>query len=341
MRAAQNDRFSRQSRGKSDRIQPATCVGILDRLADRRFDLGVEPGQGDEPRPAGFDEFVEDDGLDLRHYWRVVLHYKWGILGLVFGVALFTLVWAFALQPVYRATATLMIGGNEIRSLAYGWTNFLFLCNVGVVIGSFGLWKGNRLWLSLSEEVQLDPAGAASDLDFVLSGNATLGTITQSPTLVSSRVLELTLGVGVDHIDVAEAYARGVYVTNTPGVLTEDTADMTMALILAGPRRLTEGAAVLTGEGEWQGWSPTWMLGRRISGKKLGIIGHMLDYLLQQMHRLARLTALQIGRPQQLDRRGMIGDLGYVPLQMVLRLIEIALLIEDSADQQLAGQVQA
>ena len=59
-------------------------------------------GQVDETQPVGFDEFVEDEGFDLRHYWRVVLHYKWGILGLVFGVGLFTLVWAYSIQPVYR-----------------------------------------------------------------------------------------------------------------------------------------------------------------------------------------------------------------------------------------------
>ena len=80
-------------------------------------------------------------------------------------------------------------------------------------------------------------------------------------------------GNGVDHIDVSAAAARGIVVTNTPGVLTEDTADMTMALILAVPRRLTEGANVLTNEGKWAGWSPTWMLGRRIWGKRLGIVG--------------------------------------------------------------------
>ena len=66
---------------------------------------------------------------------------------------------------------------------------------------------------------------------------------------------------------------RGITVTNTPNVLTEDTADMTMALMLAVPRRLTEGANVLTGDGKWAGWSPTWMLGRRIWGKRLGIVG--------------------------------------------------------------------
>src|SRR5918912_2608310 len=80
-------------------------------------------------------------------------------------------------------------------------------------------------------------------------------------------------GNGVDNIDVATAVQRGITVTNTPGVLTEDTADMTMALILAVPRRLAEGAAVLTSSEDWAGWSPTWMLGHRIWGKRLGIIG--------------------------------------------------------------------
>ena len=79
-------------------------------------------------------------------------------------------------------------------------------------------------------------------------------------------------GNGVDNIDVATAVQRGITVTNTPGVLTEDTADMTMALILAVPRRLAEGFEVLE-HGEWGGWSPTWMLGKRVAGKRLGIIG--------------------------------------------------------------------
>ncbi|GAC1045703.1 2-hydroxyacid dehydrogenase [Rhizobium sp. No.120] len=79
---------------------------------------------------------------------------------------------------------------------------------------------------------------------------------------------------GTDHIDVEAAARRGITVTNTPNVLTEDTADMTMALILAVPRRLAEGARVLTDSpGEWAGWSPTWMLGRRIHGKRIGIVG--------------------------------------------------------------------
>jgi glyoxylate reductase len=81
-----------------------------------------------------------------------------------------------------------------------------------------------------------------------------------------------SLGTGVDHIDLRAARERGITVTNTPGVLTEDTADMTMALILAVPRRLAEGERVLRA-GKWRGWSPTWMLGHRIWGKRLGIIG--------------------------------------------------------------------
>ena len=79
---------------------------------------------------------------------------------------------------------------------------------------------------------------------------------------------------GTDHIDVEAAARKGITVTNTPNVLTEDTADMTIAMILAVQRRLAEGARVLTDKpGDWAGWSPTWMLGRRIWGKRIGIIG--------------------------------------------------------------------
>ncbi len=96
-------------------------------------------------------------------------------------------------------------------------------------------------------------------------------------TLLSMAGPQLKLianyGTGVDNIDLETARNRGVIVTNTPGILTEDTADMTMALILAVPRRLAEGARYLQEGREWHGWSPTWMLGNRIWGKKLGIIG--------------------------------------------------------------------
>jgi glyoxylate reductase len=99
-------------------------------------------------------------------------------------------------------------------------------------------------------------------------------------------------GNGVDNIDVATAVQRGITVTNTPGVLTEDTADMTMALILTVPRRLVEGASVLTGDKDWQGWTPTWMLGHRIWGKRLGIIG--MGRIGQAVARRARAFGLQI-----------------------------------------------
>ena len=99
-------------------------------------------------------------------------------------------------------------------------------------------------------------------------------------------------GNGVDNIDVTTALQRGITVTNTPGVLTEDTADMTMALILAVPRRLSEGSQVLTGDHEWGGWSPTWMLGHRIWGKRLGIIG--MGRIGQAVARRARAFGLQI-----------------------------------------------
>src|SRR5690606_31009346 len=80
-------------------------------------------------------------------------------------------------------------------------------------------------------------------------------------------------GNGFDNIDIEAAYGAGLTVTNTPSVLTEDTADMAMVLMLALPRRLVEGAAVLPRDGAWPGWSPTWMLGRRLRGKALGIVG--------------------------------------------------------------------
>ena len=81
-----------------------------------------------------------------------------------------------------------------------------------------------------------------------------------------------SFGTGVDHVDLAAAREHDILVTNTPGVLTEDTADMAMALLLAAPRRLTEGDRLVR-DGSWQGWAPTSMLGQRIWGKRLGIIG--------------------------------------------------------------------
>jgi lactate dehydrogenase-like 2-hydroxyacid dehydrogenase len=98
-------------------------------------------------------------------------------------------------------------------------------------------------------------------------------------------------GVGVDHIDVAAANAKGITVTNTPGVLTEDTADLTMALIMAVARRIVEGANVAQA-GDYHGWTPTWMMGRRITGKRLGIIG--MGRIGQAVARRAKAFGLQI-----------------------------------------------
>jgi glyoxylate reductase len=98
-------------------------------------------------------------------------------------------------------------------------------------------------------------------------------------------------GTGVDHIDLAAARKRNIAVTNTPDVLTQDTADMTMALILAVPRRLVEGERIMR-QGKWTGWSPTWMLGHRISGKRLGIIG--MGRIGQAVARRARGFGLSI-----------------------------------------------
>src|SRR5882724_7949092 len=117
-------------------------------------------------------------------------------------------------------------------------------------------------------------------------------------------------GNGVDNIDVVAAHARGITVTNTPKVLTEDTADVTMALILAVPRRLIEGASILTEGKNWPGWSPTWMLGHRIGGKRLGIIG--MGRIGQAVARRAHAFGLQIhyhNRRRAADRRRTGRDL--------------------------------
>lgn len=79
-------------------------------------------------------------------------------------------------------------------------------------------------------------------------------------------------GAGTEHIDLFAARARKVIVTNTPGVFTDDTADLTMMLILSVPRRLGEGSRLVR-DGQWTGWAPTAMLGRCIGGKRLGIVG--------------------------------------------------------------------
>lgn len=98
-------------------------------------------------------------------------------------------------------------------------------------------------------------------------------------------------GAGVDNVDVQTAVQRGIAVTNTPGVLTDDTADVTMALILAVPRRLHEGIQLMA-DGKFDGWAPTWMMGRRLAGKRLGIIG--MGRIGQAVARRAQAFGLQI-----------------------------------------------
>ncbi len=98
-------------------------------------------------------------------------------------------------------------------------------------------------------------------------------------------------GAGVDNIDVPAANARGVTVTNTPGVLTEDTADMTIALIMASARRVVEGANLVQA-GAFAGWAPTWMMGKRLKGAKLGIIG--MGRIGQAVARRARVFGMEV-----------------------------------------------
>jgi lactate dehydrogenase-like 2-hydroxyacid dehydrogenase len=98
-------------------------------------------------------------------------------------------------------------------------------------------------------------------------------------------------GAGVDHIDVMTARQRGILVSNTPGVLTEDTADMTMALILAVTRRMSEGMAQMQ-SGDWQGWAPTALLGGRVSGRRLGILG--MGRIGQAVARRAAAFGMQV-----------------------------------------------
>ncbi|MBV9739383.1 MAG: D-glycerate dehydrogenase, partial [Hyphomicrobiales bacterium] len=106
-----------------------------------------------------------------------------------------------------------------------------------------------------------------------------------------SLKLIANFGNGVDNIDVSAATGRGMVVTNTPRVLTDDTADMTMALVLAVARRLVEGARTLS-DGNWNGWSPTWMLGHRITGKRLGVVG--MGRIGQALARRARAFGLAV-----------------------------------------------
>ncbi len=98
-------------------------------------------------------------------------------------------------------------------------------------------------------------------------------------------------GAGVDHIDIHTARQRGILVSNTPGAVTDDTADMTLALILAVTRRIPEGLSVMQ-SGNWDGWSPTALMGGRIAGRRLGILG--MGRIGQAVARRARVFGMQI-----------------------------------------------
>ncbi len=121
----------------------------------------------------------------------------------------------------------------------------------------------------MSQSALIEAVKEADVLVPTITDRIDLGVLSQAG---ADLKLIASFGTGVDHIDLKTARQRGINVTNTPGVLTEDTADMTMALILAVPRRLAEGERLVR-SGEWHGWSPTGMLGHRIWGKRLGIIG--------------------------------------------------------------------
>lgn len=147
--------------------------------------------------------------------------------------------------------------------------------------------------LNLADE----PMGREALVEAVQRAAAIVPTITDriDADLIAAAGDQLKLianfGAGVDHIDVAAANARGIVVTNTPGVLTEDTADLTMGLIMAVSRRIVEGANVAQAGG-FTGWTPTWMMGRRITGKRLGIIG--MGRIGQALARRAKAFGMQI-----------------------------------------------
>lgn len=141
------------------------------------------------------------------------------------------------------------------------------------------------------------PMDAAALKDAVARADVLVPTITDviDADLIASAGEQLKMianfGAGVNHIDVEAAVGRGLIVTNTPGVLTEDTADLAMSLILAVSRRIVEGAQVVA-DGRFEGWTPTWMCGRKLWGKRLGIVG--MGRIGQALARRARAFGMQV-----------------------------------------------
>jgi len=140
----------------------------------------------------------------------------------------------------------------------------------------------------LSQDQLIEAAQQADVLVPTLTDNIDARVLSQAG---ENLKLIANFGTGTDHIDVSAAQDHGITVTNTPGVLTEDTADFTMALILAVLRRMSEGTRVLRG-GQWKGWAPTAMLGHRATGKRLGIVG--MGRIGQAVARRARAFGMSI-----------------------------------------------
>lgn len=171
---------------------------------------------------------------------------------------------------------------------------------------------------------QADLAAAMADCDVFLP----TVTDTIDAALIAAAPPRLKLianyGTGVNHIDLVAARARGIMVTNTPGVLTDDTADLAMSLILSVPRRLTEGSRQLY-SGKWDGWKPCDVHGHRITGKKLGIIG--MGRIGQAIATRARAFGLRIHyhnrRPLADTVEGMLGATYWDDLDAMIEAVDI------------------
>lgn len=166
-------------------------------------------------------------------------------------------------------------------------------------------------------------SAAAAQADVLVP---TLGDRIDAEVIAAGERLRLiaNFGAGTDHIDLAAARSRSIIVTNTPGALTEDTADLAMALILAVPRRFGDGEVMLR-RGEWKGWAPMDLLGRGLAGKALGIVG--MGRIGQALARRARASGLSIhyhnrrALPESVERES--GATHWPALDEMLRSVDI------------------